>query len=317
MSSGKDKAKPKPSTKKPGPSTLAKAPGTPGTPLAPPAALGAATEHPTAVLRPAAYDRAAAKVALEALRPRLLAIPADKVSVPRLDVRTAALSALGVHAYVTGHAPIRVRFEKLHGAGEFELANLAALQDAAFVVLLTHAAAEEAGAFATDIKVPSAVVEEAMGVERRMQDLLEYKFKKDPEIAPLLAVLRPGTGYRDLAADLIGYAGIYERRAKEVASDTTNYRSTDAADAHRLAGEILSHLSASTSPRAREAYDTLRRAWTLLLQIYFEVSESGRWLLRYDPRREERFPSLFAAGRPGGGRPPKKPKVDGASPPEK
>jgi hypothetical protein len=156
-----------------------------------------------------------------------------------------------------------------------------------------------------------------MGVERRMQDLVEYKFKKDPEIAPLLALLRPGTGYRDLAADLIGYAGIYVRRASEVASDTTNYRSTDVADAHRLAGEILSHLSASISPKARAAYDMLQRAWTHLLQVYSEVSEAGRWLLRYDPRREERFPSLFAAGRPGGGRPPKKAKPYAAAPPVK
>lgn len=118
------------------------------------------------------------------------------------------------------------------------------------------------------------------------------------------------------AADLLGYAQIYEQHKKEVASDTTSYRATDLADSRRLAGEILSHLSASMSPRAREAYDLLRRSWTHLLQVYSEVSEAGRWLLRHDPSRAQRFPSLFAAGRPGCGRPAKKAKGE-AAPPEK
>ncbi len=316
MPSGKNKTN-KQSSKNPAPSAPAKASSAPGSPLAPAAALAAAAEHPTTAVKPAAYDPAAAKAALEILRPHLLAISTDKLTILRLDVRAAALAALGVQAFVTEHTPLRVRFEKLHQAGELEIANLAGLKDAAFVVLLTYAQAEEAGAFATDVKVPSAVVEEAMQVERRMQELLEYRFKKDPQVAPLLAVLRPGTGYRDLAADLIGYAELYERHGKEVAADTTNYRPTDLADARRLAGEILSHLSAAMSPKAREAYELLQRAWTLLLEVYFEVSEAGRWLLRYDPRRDERFPSLFSAGRPGSGRPSKKPKAGETPPPEK
>lgn len=316
MPSGKNKTN-TPSPKKPSPSAPAKTSSTPASPLAPLAALNAAYEHPDLKIKPHAYDPAAAKAALDTLRPRLRALAADKLAIPRLDVRAAALAALNVHGFVTQHAALRARFEKLHEAGELDIASIDGLKDAAFVVLLAHAQAEEAGAFATDVKVPAAVVEEAMGVERRMQELLEYKFKKDPQVAPLLAVLRPGTGYRDLAADLLGYAEIYERHAKEVASDTTNYRPTDAADAQRLAGEILSSLSASMSPKAREAYELLQRAWLHLREVYFEVSEAGRWLLRYDPRRDERFPSLFAAGRPGSGRPPKKPKVDGATPPEK
>lgn len=310
MPSKNNKAK-KSSPKKPSP---AAAQGAPGSPIAPDAAAGVASEQPAASIKPEAYDPAVAKAALASMRPRFDALAPDKLAVPRLDVRAAALGALGAHAFATQHAPLHARFEKLDGAGEFRIENLERLRDAAFVVLLAHAQAEEAGAFATDVKVPVALVEEAMDVERRMQELLEYRFKKDPEIAPLLAVLRPGTGYRDLAADLLGYAEIYERRTQEVASDTTNYRPTDLADARRLGGEIFAHLSASMSPKARDAYELLRRAWTLLLEVYAEVSETGRWLLRYDPRREERFPSLFAVGRPGRGKARKQPKIDAAPP---
>src|SRR5688572_15893195 len=124
MPSTKTKAK-KPSIDKPSPSTPVKASSTPGAPLAPPAALGAATEQPASNMKPAVYDPAVAKVGLEALKPSLLAISAGELSVPRLDVRAAALAALGVHAYVTGHVPLHGRYEKLHQAGEFEIANLA------------------------------------------------------------------------------------------------------------------------------------------------------------------------------------------------
>ena len=36
--------------------------------------------------------------------------------------------------------------------------------------------------------------------------------------------------------------------------------------------------------------------------MYFEVQEAGTFLLRYDPRRAARFPSLYVVGRPGVGR---------------
>jgi hypothetical protein len=56
------------------------------------------------------------------------------------------------------------------------------------------------------------------------------------------------------------------------------------------------------TPTAREWYDILRRSWTLLRPVYREVQELGLRLLRLDPRREERFPSLFVMGRAGQGR---------------
>ena len=62
----------------------------------------------------------------------------------------------------------------------------------------------------------------------------------------------------------------------------------------KIAGEILSHLSAAMSPQAKEAYELLQRAWTVLLDVYFEVREVGQCLLRRDPKRDEWFPSLFA-----------------------
>jgi hypothetical protein len=277
--------------------------------VAPAAVASAATTYASIVLKPAAYDPVVAQGLLETWRPRLAALPYDGLSVPRLDVHAAALAALSVHAFVTQAQTVHARLRKLSDIGEFEIARVEDLKSAAFLVLYTHAQAETAGAFATDAKVPAKLIQEGTEVESRMQELCEYKFKRDPTIAPQLALLSPGTGHRDLATDLLGYADIYQMRPAEAASDTTNYRPTDVESARRIAGEILSYLSAAMSPKAKEAYELLQRAWTLLLQIYFEVQEVGRVLIRHDPKRDERFPSLFAAGRSGR---PRKKKGDDA-----
>jgi hypothetical protein len=265
--------------------------------LAPPSVASAASTYAGLELKPPVYDPGAAKALLASYRPHLDAIPVAELSVPRLDVRAAALAALGAYAFVTQAKDVHARFAKLASVGEVDLAVLDHLKNAAFLVLYAHAQAEAAGALASDAKVPASLIQAGMEIEGRMQALCEYKFKNDPEIAPKLALLRPGSGHRDLAGDLFGYADIYAARAKEVASDSTNYRATDAADARKIAGSILAHLATAMSPKAREADELLRRAWTLLARVYFEVQQVGLSLLRYDEGREQRFPSLYAVGR--------------------
>jgi hypothetical protein len=77
---------------------------------------------------------------------------------------------------------LRIRFEALASIGEFDIKNLNYLKDASFIVLYSHAQAEAAGAFKTDTKVPTSLIDEGMAVEARMQELSEYKFKRDPAI---------------------------------------------------------------------------------------------------------------------------------------
>ncbi|MEP7124980.1 MAG: hypothetical protein ABJE95_28885 [Byssovorax sp.] len=229
------------------------------------------------------------------------------------DSYAGALAALGVYAFVTQVPALHARFEQQHSIGEFDLASVEGLKAAAFLVFFAHAQAEAEGAFATDAKVPVELIQEGMEVEARIQELCEYKFKRDPKIALLLALLRPGTSHRDLAGDLLGYADICEKNHAAVATDTTNYRETDVADARRIAGDILAHLAAAMTPKGREAYELMQRAWTLLIQTYFEVQEVGMCLMRRDPKRDEWFPSLYAAGRSGRPR-KKKDAAAGATP---
>ncbi len=150
----------------------------------------------------------------------------------------------------------------------------------------------------TEARLPVALVTEALEVEARMQALCEYQLADDPAIKPELDRLRPGTGHRDLANDLLGYARIYELRADVVKADPKHYRADDAARARELAGVMIQKLSTAMTPRARQAFDRYVRVWTLLCLRYEEVRAAALWLWRKSSRIQERFPSLFAVGRP-------------------
>ena len=73
-------------------------------------------------------------------------------------------------------------------------------------------------------------------------------------------MLRPGTGYNDLANDLLGYASIYETHKADMAALTAdpNYKATDLADAKDLAGQLFAYLAEAMSPSAKAAYDALQ-----------------------------------------------------------
>ncbi|WP_437949720.1 hypothetical protein WME98_02025 [Sorangium sp. So ce296] len=249
---------------------------------------------------PPIYTPLAGKKALEALAPALDGLAEAELVTVRMDVEAATYAALGVVGFVSS-PDVRARFARLPRE-EFDLSHLDELELACFAALHALAEARAAGALATDARLPIALVTEAMEVEARMQALCEYQLGDDPAIKPELDRLRPGTGHRDLANDLLGYARIYELCADVVKADSKLYRAGDAARARELAGAMIQKLSTALTPKAREAYDRYVRVWTLLCQRYDEVRAAGLWLWRKNARAQERFPSLFAAGRPNVGR---------------
>lgn len=259
---------------------------------------------------PPVYDPAAGKQALEALGAELAALGDAEIGNLRVDVEAATYAALGVAGFI-GAPEVKARFERLPPE-EFDMTAVSGLGTACFATLYALAEARAAGALESEARIAPEVAAEAAEVEARMQALCEYQLQDDPEIRPELDRLRPGVGHRDLANDLLGYARIYDLRADLVKGDQKHYRPTDAARARELAGKLIQALSAAMTPRARAAYDSYSRAWALLRRRYDEVRAAGLWLFRADAARDERFPSLFAAARPNGGR-PKKPSP-GAAP---
>jgi hypothetical protein len=251
---------------------------------------------PVAPGQPRHYDPSLGKLALTNLAPRLKALQAEEIFGTRVDLEAAALAALATYARATAPA-LRSRFQKQHEIGEFDITHLDDLEDLAFAVLFAHAEASVFRAAESGAKLPAALVERAIEIEERMQALCEYHFRDDPEIAAELDRLRPGSGHRDLASDLNGYARIYEIRRDTVILDKKHYRDTDMDDARAVAGVILNLLSAGSSSKARIAQDTLSRAWTLLCRSYDEVRAVGLHFLRHNQEKHRFFPSLFVAAK--------------------
>jgi hypothetical protein len=260
----------------------------------------AAVTQQLATYEPPTYHPDAGKKALQALTPQLDAIAESDFVTLRIDVEAATYAALGVAGFIA--APhIHARFARLP-AEEIDPAHVDGLGSACFAMLYALGEARAAGALATDVKVAPEIQSEATDVEKRMQTVCEYQLSDDPDILPELDRLRPGSGPRDTANDLLGYARIYDLRPSEVKSDAKNFRPGDAAKARELAGKIIQALSMAMTPKARVAFDRYARMWTWLSRTYDEVRFAGIWLLRNDPQRDQRFPSLFAAGRPGAAR---------------
>ncbi|MGK3998605.1 hypothetical protein [Sorangium sp. So ce1024] len=286
-------------------------PGTDPLAFAPPVVTTLSAQLAGFKAEPQVYDPELAEELVAAYRPRLTAITPDRLEVPRVDVESVSRALLTVHA-LTQAPPLLALYQGAAAQGEFHIDNLDHLKALALILLHAYRQADAAGAFTSGAKLSAALDKESAEIEARLQKVCEHFFGDDPELAPVLRRLSAGTGYLDRAYDLLGYADIYQAKQDVVSTDPVHYRATDLADARRLASQMLAVLGAALSPKAREAYDLLQRAWTLAKPLYAEVQELGLRFLRYDPQRDARFPSLYVVGRAGQGR--KKTKKEAAAP---
>jgi hypothetical protein len=241
------------------------------------------------------YDPVTGEQALLQLMPRLNTLGADKLERPRVDLELVSLGAIAL-ARAAREPNLRARFLALPPS-EFDpewLELLEPLAMALWHVQRKHLALTSSATAAA--VVPVELSEAATELERRMQTCVEYHLSDHPEAGPKVAFLRVGTGYRDLAGDLMGYAELYRDYCDELRYDRKHYRESDAEEAVHLATRLFEALAMGQGGDQHRL--TLRdRAWTLLSRCYEEVATTGRWLLRHDSNVGTVFPSLQAIGR--------------------
>jgi hypothetical protein len=262
----------------------------------------------TETAEPVAFEAPDAKASLAWLTPQLARVTAARWF--QVDIEAACVAALGVCARCA--APdLRTRFEALAKIGEFEIESLDDLPRLAVGVRQLRIAVDQAEAQAAGGKLDAALVAEAHEVEARMQSACEHTLSKIPEAQRELDRLAPGSGYRDDASDLEGYAELYDSYPERVALDGVNYRSGDAARGRALAKQILAALALAETSNVKKARADLGRGATLLLDAYEAVAWAGAFLSgpTGDPKA---FPSLVAAGR----KPRRRKKPDAPPPPE-
>jgi hypothetical protein len=247
-------------------------------------------------------DPAAAEKAFASLRPRLLGISKDRLATFSVDLQTAAIAAATVARFIKDPA-VRKRFLSLPKE-EFSYAHLDDLEPAALAAW--HAAVEllTASAGGTEAKLPASLVQEATVVRQRMLTLAEYHFGDDPDDAKEVVSIKQGTGYADLANDLVRLTKLYKKHHARVKLDPKNYVATDARDAKKCARQILVLLGEERNQEQKAWGDLVARAWTLLVEVYGEMSAAGNWLYRHEDGARL-FPSLYSVGRRAPGRPAK------------
>jgi hypothetical protein len=247
-------------------------------------------------------DPQAAAKAFSALRSRLAAIPNERVEPARADVIKAAVAAWSVARFIQ-QPNVRARFARLPKE-EFQQAHV---DDLAAIALATfHAATElqSAQATASGAKLPVDLLQSATEIKTRMLKLCEYHLGDHPVDGAEIADIRQGAGHIDLALDLSRLAKLYQKHKNIIKKDPKHYLASDANDARTHSSEILRLLGEARNENAKAWSDMVARAWVLLLDVYGEVSNAGRWLFRHD-EPENRFPSLWAVARTGQGRPKK------------
>jgi hypothetical protein len=268
--------------------------------------MASQTKRPKAPATP--DESVVGKAALEALAPRRDALPRDRVRTPNTDVEACAIFVMGVARKVQEPA-LYARFASLPKE-EFDLGHvrdLGLLAQAAW-----YATTQLATASTTSIeaKLPIKLVQRSAERKARMLKVVTYLFDDHPRLGPEVADIILGTGYRDLASDLIRLAKIYLSERATVEKDPKHYRADDEAEALKDADDIIAHLGEARSSAERQWADIVARSWTLLAQSYSEVMAAGCWLLRNEGSAEIFLP-LVVAGRIWRTKPKKKGSPEG------
>jgi hypothetical protein len=244
---------------------------------------------------------AAGERAFAAIEAKLLALPSDRLNAVTVDVQVAAAIALSVANAVAADKALRARFEALAKANEFDLARLDGLATAALAAWFARHMYLLVSATHTEAQLPGSLVATATALKTRMMRVVDYHLGDHPVAGPLVSAIRAGTGYMDLANDLVALARLYKAYAHLLEHDKKDYQAVDQGLAAQTGDQILTLLGGST-PEQRKWVGLQARAWTLLSGDYAEVYAAGRYLKRWDVDVESTFPSLIAAARAAGGR---------------
>jgi hypothetical protein len=225
-------------------------------------------------------------------------------TVPLLDAQTelrranTSVDKCIVFGAATGRVvqqpEVLARFAVLPAA-EFDVHHVLRLEQIALAAW--HARVSLRSALVTaGVKIPESVMNDGMALKQLMIKVIEYNLGHDEDVVAELRDIREGTGYVDLASDLVRLVALYQAHAQALAVDVRHYKATDADLAGRTAQAIHQVLGDGRNVSARYWNHYLTRAWSLLVITYGEVSAAGRWLFRHE-NGEERFPSLYTVGR--------------------
>jgi hypothetical protein len=243
---------------------------------------------------------ASAEACFERLRPAFETVATEQIRQPNIDLQQAAVVALRIDERLRKPSD-RARIEAMAAAGKgghavINLALIDGLADVAIASWYVRSRVLLAGATHTEAQLPVALIEQATPLRARMLKAIDYNLDHLPGLMAELVIVRSGTGYQDLANDLVWAASAYRKHGGALAIDQKNYRPDDGPLADKTAGEILRLLGKGATAEHARWKDMQARAFTLLSRHYDEAIRVGRFLHFYD-EGEAKFPTLASATR--------------------
>jgi hypothetical protein len=233
----------------------------------------------------------------------------NELVVVRVDPQRVADTALGI-ARRDSTPERRVLFERFAAQGNYDIRHLDHLPDYAQIVWHTRREQAIASHHASGAALPEGEVAAAYETRARMMRVLDYQLGDRHDIQELLAYLREGSGYLDLANDLHTLAVTYGRDdvRPQLEKDAKHYRASDVEGAVRYAEAIRASQGPATEGEVERLAGLYQRAVTLLVRSYGEHRRVGQFL--FGPRENVAvtYPSLVAAVRT----PRRKRAADGA-----
>jgi hypothetical protein len=224
--------------------------------------------------------------------------------IPAVDP-SAALAAAATVAKHLAEPKTRARFDALPDE-EVNHALVAAHPALHEVVKRTAAAYQSAENAEGDALVPESTVKVLTAIRARTTSLIEYYLGDDPEVARELIAIRAGTGYKDLANDVVALLGLCSKHLSVIKHDKKNYRAEDATEGPVHVEIVREARLKGQRPATKKAARAWANAFYALRESHDEVTEVGRFIDRRRADKDERWPSLYvnvkrSGKRKGGG----------------
>jgi hypothetical protein len=236
---------------------------------------------------------------LEVVRPALDALAEEEVRPLTLQVVTAVMSAIRLwQSYVADKALFVANFTALG----FDAAGLQNFPLRISALWYTDVILGQA--FQHNRALPKEVAGEAKPLHAKLAAAALYLFKNDPILIPQVRSIREGSGYLDMADDLVRYAALFATHWDDV-KNRCDVTEIDLQSAKRLSPVILEGLTAIPAKEMNARKDLRNRAGEYLCRGAEDIREAAFYLFRKKPAALTRYPSLYIA------RGPARKKADG------
>lgn len=251
----------------------------------------------------AVEKKAAAAASFETLKGKWVALSSAEVGTLNVDLDLASTAGLVLVDRARKEGRL-VLFDGL--APTYVEKNLVALLEQACEAaqhVVVESSREEA--VVTGVKVDAVVLDRANELKKRMLKCVTYSLEGNDDAEKEIADIRRGTGYLDLARDLVRLAALYQLHRGVVVDDKRNYRAEDHDTAIDLAQQVRDQYRASQS--AENVFVALRpKAFSEVQRLYNEVRDAAHFVWRHQADVKAEFEALRTAmasvkGRSGGG----------------